>query len=150
MNQVYHTERGKSMKKDYVAPKRQQVHCSTYQRIDGEMLAKDIKAKYGSYVAFSRESGCSPTMVSESCRRNHIGKGYLTGICLLLGKPLDYYDAKEEVTEEPVKEEVTEEPVKEPDTFKADLFVELKKIEALLISINRKMDGKTTGFVVNK
>lgn len=134
------------MKKDYVAPSRKMPHCSTYQRIDGKLLAEEVRKKFGTLVAASKALGCTSTMIGESCKRNYIGKAYLTGLCLLLEKPMDYFDEKE------VKEEeVTEEPVKKEDQeMNIDLLLQLKKIEALLISINRKLDGKPTGFVAEK
>lgn len=124
-------------------------NLKNYTKIDGELLAKELRIAGYNYASFGREILATGSMVRESTIRNYIMTKYLPLICKLLDKPEGYFDYKEETEK---KEEVTPEPVKkeEDDGFNAVLLLELKKIESLLLSINRKMDGKATAFVVNK
>ena len=115
-------------------------------RIDSALLKKEIKKKYGTKAEFCRTLGISISCLNNSLRSGVVPQINITAICSLLGKPVDYF----KLEEHPVKEEVTAEPVKEDDTFNASLLLELKKIEAVLISINRKLDGKPTGMVIEK
>lgn len=121
------------MKKDMLAPTRQQIkRLDKYQRIDGELLRKEAVEKFGSMTALSNALGCGQTMISEGCKRNYIAKAYMIGICHLLERPEGYFNAPEEV------KEVTE----ENNDINLEILVHLKKIEALLLSIDRALNCK--------
>ncbi len=128
------------MKKDSLAPTRQQIkRLDKYQRIDGELLRKEAVAKFGSMTALSNALGCGQTMISEGCKRNYIGKAYMIGICHLLERPEGYFNAPEEVKEE--------EKEKENDDINLEILVHLKKIEVLLLSIDRSLKGIPTAKI---
>jgi len=120
-------------------------NLSNYTHINGGLLAEEILKAGFNYASFGRELLCTGSMVRESTLRNYIMTKYMKHIYRLLDKPEGYFDYKEAPKEAP---KVTPEPVKkdEDDGFNTLLLMELKKIEGMLISINRKMDGKPTGF----
>ena len=116
-----------------------------YSHINGQLLDEEIYKAGFNYASFGREILCTGSMVRESTLRNYIRTKYMPLICKILDKPEGFFDYKEEPKEvtEPVKKD-------EDDAFNACLLIELKKIEGLLISINRRLDGKPTSFVINK
>lgn len=143
---------GYEMKADQLSPTRQQVMTKgKYQRIDGEKLRRAIYAKYRTYKEFGDVVGLSETYVSESIRRNYIQKGHVISICTVLEKPFDYFNAPEPQEEkEPIQEPEPVEDDNSDNEFHVDLFLELKKIEALLLSIDRQLKGKPVAMVINK
>ena len=112
-------------------------------KIDGALLRKEIIEKYKTFVQCACDLRCSASMITDSCKRNQMTGVYYKQLCQLLGKPEEYFYFKEE--EEVVKksaDEVKVDSADDIDTFNVQLFVELKKIEALLMSINRHLTDK--------
>lgn len=105
----------------------------SYQKINGELMKKEIKAKYKTAKRFAELLGCSSTCVNESLRRGYMSKGYVVISCQLLDRPADYYNEVEEIeqTETPSNDDLA-------DAIRK-LTGSVERIESLLTFIYNKM-----------
>lgn len=100
----------------------------SYQKINGDLMKKEIKEKYKTVTRFAEEIGCSTTCMHDSLNRGYMNKGYVIIACQLLKRPADYYN----LTEEVVQDET-------PANDLQKLTASVERIESILTFIYNKL-----------